>query len=70
AAIGVSGSAAALSIPPSRHDWCAAAHACRDHFGSHPLDESVYFALLSNTGDRAILLTGIARNPCIFSRCG
>ncbi|GAU02957.1 hypothetical protein BSLA_01r5433 [Burkholderia stabilis] len=48
-------------------DWCAAAHSYRAHFGPHPLDEFVYFALLSNAGDHAILFADMARNPRIFS---
>ncbi|CAG9252642.1 hypothetical protein BDI4_350069 [Burkholderia diffusa] len=59
-----------MSVPsPTRH-WCAAAHSCRPHFGTYPLDEFVYFALLSNARPRGILFADMARNPRGFSVSG
>ncbi|CAI8697526.1 hypothetical protein EMIT0111MI5_60351 [Burkholderia sp. IT-111MI5] len=56
-----------MSVLPSMRHWCAAAHSCRVHFGPHPLDEFIYFALLSNARDCAILFADMARNPRFFS---
>jgi hypothetical protein len=56
-----------LSVPSPARDWCAAAHAYRPDFGSHCLDETVYFALLSNPRSRAVLFADMARNPPGFS---
>ncbi|CAI8817221.1 hypothetical protein EMIT0158MI4_10071 [Burkholderia ambifaria] len=56
-----------MSIPSPARDWCAAAHAYRPHFGSHCLDEIIYFALLSNPRSRAVLFADMARNPHGFS---